>query len=169
MDILNSFLKLTYETIIDGDKYYGLKLIKKKAYEELFVKDEGIARMWFAILKRQCVLTKFRLYYETIKVIGKGNFAKVFLVERKSDNKQFAVKVFQKNEIMKDDTERKCLLYEIKMMRAVNHYRVMRMEEIYEGENYIYCLLELYQGTDLLKAIINKGGQPEAKALTIIF
>lgn len=70
---------------------------------------------------------------------------------------------------MKNELEKKCLLYEIKMLRMVNHYRVMRMEEIYEGENYVYCLLELYQGTDLLKAIIHKGGQSEAKSLTIMF
>ena len=37
------------------------------------------------------------------------------------------------------------------------------------GENYIYCLCELYKGTDLLKAIIKKGSQKELKALSIVF
>ena len=79
-------------------------------------------------------------------MIGKGNFAKVFLVERFSDQKEFAVKVFNKKEIMADELEKKCLLYEIKMMRMMNHYRVLRMFELYEGENFIYCLCELYKG-----------------------
>lgn len=47
-------------------------------------------------------MTKFRCYFKTKKVIGKGNFAKVFLVERISDCKEFAVKVFNKKVIMSD-------------------------------------------------------------------
>lgn len=168
MDIRNSFLKLTSGTIINGEPHFGIKFIKKRAYEELFTTNEVAANEWFEVLKRFCVLTRFRINYETIKVLGKGNFAKVFLVQRKSDKRQFAVKVFSKSLILGDEGERKCLLYEIKMMREVNFYRVIKLAELYEGENYIYCLCELYPGTDLLNAIIKKGSQPEAKALTII-
>lgn len=69
---------------------------------------------------------------------------------------------------MSDPLEKKCLLYEIKMMRMMNHYRVLRLFELYEGENFIYCLCELYKGVDLLQSIIKKGSQPETKTLTII-
>ena len=58
----------------------------------------------------------------------------------------------------------------------MNHPRVLKMHELYEGilinfigENYIYCLCELYKGTDLLKAIIKKGPQKELKALSIVY
>lgn len=34
---------------------------------------------------------------------------------------------------MKDDMEKKCLLYEIKMMREMEHPRVLRLHELYEG------------------------------------
>lgn len=168
MDILNAFSKITYDTKINNENHFGLKFIKKRAYEELFTPNEAIVNEWYDHLKRYCILTKFRLYFETIKVIGKGNFAKVFLVERKTDKKQFAVKVFSKNVIMGDALERKCLLYEIKMMRQMNHPRVLRLHELYEGENFIYCLCELYKGADLLNSIIKKGSQPESKALNIV-
>lgn len=82
-------------------------------------------RDWFNKLKQYCILTKFRCYFRSKKVIGKGNFAKVFLVERFADQKEFAVKVFNKLEIMSDELEKKCLLYEIKMMRLMNNYRVL--------------------------------------------
>ena len=39
----------------------------------------------------------------------------------------------------------------------MDHYRVLKLHELYEGENYIYCLCELYRGVDLLNAIIKKG------------
>lgn len=90
-------------------------------------------------------------------------------MERKKDKKEYAVKVFDKETIMKDEMERKCLLYEIKMMRIMKHPRVLGIHELYEGENYIYCLCELYNGSDLLKSIIKKGSQPEMKTLCIVF
>lgn len=62
---------------------------------------------------------------------------------------------------MEDETEKICLLYEIKMMRAVKHRRILETYEIYEGINYIYCLCTLFKGEDLLQAIIKKGPQPE--------
>ncbi len=52
--------------------------------------------------------------------------------------------MFNKREILKDELERNCLLYEIKMMREMNHDRIMQVYEIYEGENYIYCLSNLF-------------------------
>ena len=154
MDVKNAFLRITKETSIEGVEHYGLKFIKKKTYEELYSTDEKLIFEWFEILKTCCILTKFRCYFKTKEVIGKGNFAKVYLVERISDKKELAVKVFNKKVIMADELEKKCLIYEIEMMRKMNHYRVLRMLELYEGENFIYCLCELYKGADLLKSII---------------
>lgn len=167
MDINNAFLKKTSGTVIDGVPHFGLKFIKKQNYEELFHTDERVIDAWFDVLRRYCILTKFRCYFESLKVIGKGNFAKVFLVRRLSDSREFAVKVFSKSIIMQDPLERKCLMYEIKMMREMNHPRVLRLHEMYEGENFIYCLCELYKGSDLLNTIIKRGSQPEQKALAI--
>ena len=167
MDISNAFIKKTFGTVINGVKHFGIKFIKKQNYEELYHTDEKVINAWFEVLKSYCILTKFRCYFESIKVIGKGNFAKVFLVRRLSDSKEFAVKVFSKSVIMQDPLEKKCLVYEVKMMRLMRHPRVLRLYELYEGENFIYCLCELYKGSDLLNAIVKKGSQPEQKALTI--
>ena len=59
-------------------------------------------------------MSQFGLFYENIKVLGQGNFAKVFLVKRKSDNQECAVKVFDKKAIMTDELE-KVVFYEIKL------------------------------------------------------
>ena len=91
------------------------------------------------------------------------------MVERKTNKEEFAAKIFDKNLIMSDPMEKKCLLYEISMLREMNHHRVCKLYELYEGENYIYCLNELYNGSTLLDAIIKKGFQPEKKSLKIIF
>lgn len=140
MDVRNAFMKVTNSTKIEGKKYFGLKFIKKKTYEELYHEDEEVVNMWFDYLKTHCILTKFRCYFESKSVLGKGNFAKVFLVERKKDRKEYAVKVFDKETIMKDELERKCLLYEIKMLREMDHPRVLKMHELYEGKLYNYLI-----------------------------
>lgn len=69
---------------------------------------------------------------------------------------------------MNDDLEKKCLRYELGIMRKVDHYRVLRTYEIYEGENHVYCLCDYYEGENLHDSIILKGSQPEKKTLTII-
>jgi len=48
-------------------------------------------------------MSQFGLFYENVKVLGQGNFAKVFLVKKKSDNEQYAVKVFDKKAILADE------------------------------------------------------------------
>lgn len=168
MDMNYAFMKKTEGTHIVGVKYYGLKFIKKKAYEELLHHDPKVIEEWYKALSKFCVLINFRLNYASVKVLGKGRFAKVYLVQRVTDKKLFAVKVFNKAAVITDTQERKCLIYEMKMMRVINNKRILKTYEIFEGENYIYCVCEYYEGDNLLNAIVKKGPQPEAKALTIL-
>lgn len=168
MNVENSLMKKTAGNMINGVPHFGIRFVKKKTYEEIFSIDEKLIDEWFEKLKRYCLLTKFRLYFDSKHVLGKGNFAKVWLVQKKDTGKEFAVKAFSKAAILSDPLEVKCLQYEIKMMRTVEHERIMRLFELYEGENFIYCVLELFNGSNLFNAIIKKGAQPEAKSLTII-
>ena len=100
MNIEFSFLRKTHNKVINGQKYYGLKFVKRKTFEELFHEKEEVIDLWYEHFKEYCVLTKFRLYFESVKVLGKGSFAKVFKVSRLKDDKKFAVKVFNKKLIM---------------------------------------------------------------------
>lgn len=167
MDMLNAIMRRSGPRTINGVAVHGLKFIKKRTYEELFSPSATQIEVWHQALKRCCLLTKFRLHFDSLRVLGRGNFAKVFLVRRRTDGREFAVKAFSKSAVMADPLEVKCLQYEVKMMRLASHERVMRLEELYEGENFFYCVLELFRGPDLLQALVKKGPQPEAKALTI--
>lgn len=90
------------------------------------------------------------------------------MVEKKTDKSAYAVKIFDKQLILSDELERKCLLYELKMMRKVNHPHALRLREIYEGENYIYCLCDLLSGGHLLNKMIKTGHFSEGKALRLM-
>jgi serine/threonine protein kinase len=107
-----AFLDLEYSKIkeitqsFNGQNYYGIRIIKNKNYEDILADNETLAKKWFDLFKRFCILSQFGLNYENVKVLGQGNFAKVFLVKRKSDQKLFATKVFDKKAIVSDEMEK---------------------------------------------------------------
>lgn len=94
------------ETTILGKKFFGVRIIKQRNYEDILAESEDVAKKWFNLLKRFCIMSQFGLTYENVKVLGQGNFAKVFLVKRKSDELNFAAKVFDKKAISGDDLEK---------------------------------------------------------------
>ena len=127
--------------MIQNEKYYGLKFIKRSSYEDLYSPDEKVIQEWYEQLKKFCRQIKFRNQFQQIVLLGKGSFAKVFLVERIDDKQRFAVKVFDKKPFMEDPVEKKCLLYEIKMMRLMNHQKVLKLFEIFETKKkLIFCI-----------------------------
>ena len=167
MDIENSFVRKS-SCLIKDKTYYYIKFTKLRSYEIIYHKDKNVIINWFNFLKKHCILLKFSKKFKTIKVLGKGNFAKVYLVKNIEDENEYAVKVFNKKNVLKDKNEKLSLLNEIKIMRAVEHVRILKLMELYEGESHIYLLQKLCKGSNLLDHLIEKGYQPELKSLTIL-
>lgn len=113
---LVAYLDLEYAKIkeitqtMNGQNYFGIRIIKNKNYEDILSEDETVIKKWFELFKRFCILSQFGMAYENVKVLGEGNFAKVFLVKRKSDKQLFAAKVFDKKAIVSDELEKVCPL-----------------------------------------------------------
>ena len=106
------------------EKIMGIKFFKQNIFEEIYFDDKQTIKKWFEHLKKFCVLINFRHYFDDVKVLGTGNFAKVYLVNKKSNNKQFAVKVFDKKLFELDPQEKDCILQEIQMMKVIDHMRL---------------------------------------------
>lgn len=156
IDIAYARLKLLKSVTVVGKTLQGIRFIKNKNYEEIYHQDMSVVAEWFSLLKKYCVLSKFREVFKIQNMIGKGNFAKVYVARRIEDGVDHAVKIFDKKLIVQDKFERQCLLYELKMMRAVGHPNVLEILEIYEGDNNIYCLGRLYAGESLSAVISDK-------------
>lgn len=77
MDIKWARIKLIVGDKIDNKKVNVIKFSKFRSYEELFHQDVQTTLDWFNELKKVCVLSRFRVYFKSEKVLGKGNFAKV--------------------------------------------------------------------------------------------
>lgn len=156
---------------MNNTKFFGIRIIKAKNYEDLLSEDEGLIQKWFEYFKRFCILSQFGMVYENVKVLGQGNFAKVFLVKRKTDGQLFATKVFDKKAVCSDDMEKKCLIYEITTLRSLDEANLIKIKELYEGQNYIYCVSEAYLGGHLLQRILKKpnGRFSEKDSLEIMY
>ena len=76
MDVLNAFIRVTNSTLIRGERYYGLKFIKRQNFEEMFTQDENLVLEWHEHLKRYCRQIKFRNYFREVSLLGSGSFAR---------------------------------------------------------------------------------------------
>lgn len=66
---------------------------------------------WLEELKKCCIITNFNKYYKNIRFIGKGTFAKVMHSIRNLDNKDFAIKTFEKEVMLKSPTPSRSKVY----------------------------------------------------------
>lgn len=64
--------------------------------ESFYHEDINVINKWAAILINYINQIGIQEYYKTIKHLGKGVSADVYLAERITDGKQFAIKVFNK-------------------------------------------------------------------------
>lgn len=98
--------EITYTDASTGKKYLGIRIIRHRNYEDLLSEDPAVIEKWMNLFKQYCIMSQFGYFYENIRVLGQGNFAKVFLVRRKKDGKQFAAKVFDKKAILREPLEK---------------------------------------------------------------
>lgn len=107
LDLEYARIKLIkHKEAFTGKEYSGIRIIRHRNYEDLLSDDDEVINVWMEKLKKYCIMSQFGMFYENVKVLGQGNFAKVFLVKRKSDGKEFAAKVFDKKAILSEPVEK---------------------------------------------------------------
>lgn len=87
------------DKIKNSHEKYCLIFTHDKVYYILYANEQQIFNEWSESLKSSCILSYFSKYYTNLKIIGKGTFAKVILSKRNSDNREFAVKTFDKRSL----------------------------------------------------------------------
>ncbi|CAD8057228.1 unnamed protein product [Paramecium sonneborni] len=87
-------------------------------------------------------------FYQPISMLGRGGSSKVYLVMKKNSKDQFASKCVDKKYLIEDGGFNG-LFNEIQLMQKMNHPKIIHLEELYEGENTFYLILEYLQGQSL--------------------
>ena len=127
-------------------------------YSDLWLKDKELYNKWRSALSKVCIQSDFHIKFNAVKMIGKGSFARVYLVENKETGVKSAVKAFSKDYINSQNNGKESLINEIEVMKCLKHPYVMDLEEIHESQNSIYLVMELLEGGELFTHIYKKGG-----------
>mmetsp|Transcript_42367 Transcript_42367/g.49072 ORF Transcript_42367/g.49072 Transcript_42367/m.49072 type:complete len:647 (-) Transcript_42367:253-2193(-) len=169
LEIANSKMKV----LPSNPGVFGFSLSKNGNTYEFTTKDENLMKAWVSELKAICVLATFHDDYKAIKMIGKGSFAKVYLVESKSTGKTFAVKAFTKEGIIMSNkaNAKPSIINEIDIMRCADHENIIKLYEVFETEKSIYLVLELIEGKsmqEIIKRPTFRELYPEAKCVNLM-
>ncbi|MBA0596151.1 CBL-interacting protein kinase 18 [Gossypium raimondii] len=90
--------------------------------------------------------------YEFGRLLGQGNFAKVYYARNIKTSQSVAVKVIDKGKVLKvgmmDQTKR-----EISVMSLVKHPNILELYEVMASKNKIYFVMEYAKGGELFKKV----------------
>ena len=103
--------------------------------------------------------------YKTVKIIGKGGMAKVYLAIQESFDRQAALKIMSPH-LTGDPIFGERFLREAKIIASLNHRNIVPVYEVGQHENFHYLSMEYLPGGDLKSRLI-KGIRPD-EALAVI-
>ncbi|XP_078437542.1 CBL-interacting protein kinase 23-like isoform X2 [Wolffia australiana] len=92
--------------------------------------------------------------YELGRTLGEGNFAKVKLARNMTTGENFAIKILDKEKILKHKMIAQ-IKREIATMKLIRHPNVIRMQEVLASKTKIYIVLEYVTGGELFDRISN--------------
>ncbi|CAN1283643.1 CBL-interacting serine/threonine-protein kinase 20 [Linum perenne] len=101
--------------------------------------------------------------YELGKLLGKGNFAKVYHARNIQTGQNVAIKVIDKSKIPAGMTSDQ-IKREISVMRLVRHPNVVHLFEVMASRSKIYFIMELARGGELFNKVVAKGRLREETA-----
>ncbi|CAN8316129.1 unnamed protein product [Cochlearia groenlandica] len=100
--------------------------------------------------------------YELGKILGQGSFAKVYLARNITSGENVAIKVIDKDKIIKSGLAGH-IKREISILRRVRHPYIVHLLEVMATKTKIYIVMEYVRGGDLYNKV-SKGRLREATA-----
>ena len=93
-------------------------------------------------------------------LLGIGGYGEVYKVRKKNGNMnqnepEYALKIFNKANFIKDNEKGSRVLTEIKIQRSLNHEHIVKYEHSFEDKKNVYILME-YCGKETLATLLKK-------------
>ena len=86
--------------------------------------------------------------FTSIKVIGKGSYGKVLLVEKKDDKKIYAMKILKKKAMIKRNQVAH-IKTERKIMELVDHPFIVKLRYAFQNPQKLYMVMDYCPGGEL--------------------
>ena len=93
------------------------------------------------------------------------------MCKRKGDDDSgvtYALKSVEKNLIRKSKRNANSILFEIDVLRSVDHPNIIKIFEVYESDKYIHLVFEYLEGGELFEKIKSKGLYSEKDAINVM-
>ncbi|XP_028782568.1 CBL-interacting serine/threonine-protein kinase 5-like [Neltuma alba] len=90
--------------------------------------------------------------YEMGRVLGQGNFAKVYYARNLVTNESVAIKVIKKEKLKKERLVRQIKL-EVSVMRLVRHPHIVELKEVMATKGKIFLVMEYVKGGELFSKV----------------
>ena len=86
--------------------------------------------------------------FTTLKVIGKGSYGKVLLVEKKDDKKVYAMKILKKKAMIKRNQVNH-IKAERKIMELIDHPFIVKLRYAFQTPQKLYMVMDYCPGGEL--------------------
>ncbi|KAM0119263.1 serine/threonine protein kinase, AGC [Aspergillus fumigatus] len=96
--------------------------------------------------------------FDKIKLIGKGDVGKVYLVREKKTSRLYAMKVLSKKEMIKRNKIKRALA-EQEILATSNHPFIVTLYHSFQSEDYLYLCMEYCSGGEFFRALQTRPGK----------
>ncbi|KAN0081076.1 putative serine/threonine protein kinase [Elaphomyces granulatus] len=96
--------------------------------------------------------------FDKIKLIGKGDVGKVYLVREKKSGRLYAMKVLSKREMIKRNKIKRALA-EQEILATSNHPFIVTLYHSFQSEEYLYLCMEYCSGGEFFRALQTRPGK----------
>lgn len=90
--------------------------------------------------------------FDKIKLIGKGDVGKVYLVREKKSSRLYAMKVLSKKEMIKRNKIKRALA-EQEILATSNHPFIVTLYHSFQSEEHLYLCMEYCSGGEFFRAL----------------
>ncbi|KAK8869530.1 hypothetical protein IAR55_000096 [Kwoniella newhampshirensis] len=96
--------------------------------------------------------------FQKIKLLGKGDVGKVYLVKEKKTEKLFAMKVLSKKEMIKRNKIKRALA-EQEILATANHPFIVTLFHSFQSQDYLFFVLDYCMGGEFFRALQTRPGK----------
>ncbi|KAJ5051707.1 uncharacterized protein L3040_001480 [Drepanopeziza brunnea f. sp. 'multigermtubi'] len=96
--------------------------------------------------------------FDKIKLIGKGDVGKVYLVREKKSSRLYAMKVLSKREMIKRNKIKRALA-EQEILATSNHPFIVTLFHSFQSEDHLYLCMEYCSGGEFFRALQTRPGK----------
>ena len=89
--------------------------------------------------------------YKKVKVLGKGNFAVVILVQNKEDKHYYALKIIDVSQM--ENEQKEATLNEVKVLKSLRHPYIISYKESFMEKKCLCIVTEFADNGDLYRVI----------------